>query len=79
MINKTTFQINTYFDLLQKNAICFINGESSHQLLLNIYLKENENFEDVLQEFKFDKEDFIYYLYELEIRLRALRDMYERD
>lgn len=79
MINKTISQINTYFDFLQKDSVRFINGESSHQHLLNIYLKENENFEDVLQEFKFDKEDFIYYLYELEIRLRALRDMYERD
>lgn len=79
MINKTILQINTYFDLLQKNLKYLQLNKSTYQTLLDSYLKENENFEDVLQEFKFDKEDFIHYLYELEIRLRALRDMYERD
>lgn len=88
MTHKILQEINTYFDLLQRDSKFFQSEESTHQWLLNLYLYDRESFEevtqeikngnqsflDVLSEFELDKDDFLSYLYELEIRLRALRD-----
>lgn len=54
-------------------GFCYLDKDESNTIQISITF--NENFEEVLQKFKFDKEDFTYYLYELEIRLMALRDI----
>lgn len=88
MTYKILQEINTYFDLLQRDSESFQSEKSTHQWLLNLYLNDPQSFEevtkeikdgnqsflDVLSEFELDKDDFLSYLYNLEIRLRALRD-----
>lgn len=75
MITKIISQIETYLNLLNSDSKALQSGEAVHQWMLNSYLKNEFKLETVMSELKNDKEDFLFYLYEIEIRLRALRDM----
>lgn len=74
-VKKLILEIETYFNLLKNNSTHFQLGESTFEWLLLAYWKSNGKFENVIDEFKLDKSDFLGYLYGIEIRARALRDM----
>lgn len=74
-VKKLILEIETYFNLLKNNSTHFQLGESTFEWLLLAYWKSNGKLEDVIDEFKLDKSDFLGYLYGIEIRARALRDM----
>jgi len=74
-VNKLILEIETFFNLLKNNSTHFQLGESIFQWLLLAYWKSNGKLENVIEEFKLDKSDFLSYLYNIEIRARALRDI----
>lgn len=76
MIKKILLEIEILISILQRDSDLFKSGQSTHQFLLDSYLKNgNTNLEEVFEELFMDKSDFVKTLYDIEIRLRALRDM----
>lgn len=74
-IKKLISEIGLFFDVLQRDCENFKSGKSTHQWLLESFLKNNEDFEEIITELQMDKSDFLSYLYGIEIRARALRDI----
>ena len=74
MTDKLLSEIDSYLSFLQQDCESFQSGENIHQTVLNSYLTKQEDFEIVISELINDQDDFLYYLYELEIRLRAVCD-----
>lgn len=76
IVNKILSGVDTCFKVLGQYSKNLQEGKATHQWLLDKYLKlEEENLDNVLEELKMDSQEFYSLLYDLELRLRALRDI----
>lgn len=76
LINKVIKELDKLLTMLDRYVKEFINGDTTYDWILYRYLNKEENdFSKILEEFELDKRDIYYYFYEIEIRLRALRDI----
>jgi len=76
MSKKIIKELDKLLSFLDRYVKEFINGNTTYDWILYRYLNKEENdFSKVLEEFELDKKDIYYYSYEVEIRLRALRDI----
>lgn len=76
IVNKILSGVDTCFKVLGRYSKNLQEGKATHQWLLDKYLKlEEESLNNVLEELKMDSQEFSSLLYDLQLRLRALRDI----
>jgi hypothetical protein len=74
-------EIGSLFKSLEIQINDLKNGKNLFYILLNDFLIENkkiesvEDIEDVLDEIEMDRRDFLGTLYEMELRIRTLKDL----
>lgn len=75
MTNKEKRKILNEIGSLFKSLEIQINDLKNGKNLFYILLNENENVENILDEIEMDRRDFSGTLYEMELRIRTLKDL----
>ena len=75
MTNKEKRKILNEIGSLFKSLEIQINDLKNGKNLFYILLNENEHIENILDEIEMDRRDFSGTLYEMELRIRTLKDL----
>ena len=75
MTNKEKRKILNEIESLFKSLEIQINDLKNGKNLFYIFLNENEDIENILDEIQMDRRDFSSTLYEIELRIRTLKDL----
>lgn len=75
MTNREKRKILNEIGSLFKSLEIQINDLKNGKNLFYILLNENEHVENILDEIKMDRRDFSGTLYEMELRIRTLKDL----